>query len=61
MAMATRSILTSINIRGEKQTKAFVAALEEAKNKKGKVVVLGRQLREVGVDEMEGFIRDIKK
>lgn len=61
MAMATRSILTSVNIKGGKQTKDFITALEEAKNKKGKVVVLSRKLREVGAEQLDDFISAIKK
>ncbi len=61
MAMATRSILTSVNIRGGKQTKDFITVLEEAKNKKGKVVVLSRKLREVGAEQLDDFISAIKK
>ncbi len=61
MNMATRSILTSVNIRGDKQTKAFITALEEAKNKKGKDVVLSRKLREIKEEQMEDFINAIKK
>ena len=61
MAMATRSILTSVNIRGEKRTKEFIAALEQAKKKKGKVVVLSRTLREVGAEQIDDFISAIKK
>lgn len=50
--MATRSMMTSVNIRGRKQAQKFVCALEKAKASRGKTVELKRTLKAVSDDEL---------
>ena len=58
--MATRSIMASVNIRGQKQAKEFVGALEKAKASRGKSVELKRELKVVSDDELRKISSMIK-
>ncbi len=59
--MAAGSILTSVTIKGGKPAKAFIRALEKAEKRKGKPVVLSREMREVGAEEIDEFLSALKK
>ncbi len=51
--MATRSIMTSVNIKGRSQVKEFVNALERAEGYKGKPVKFSRQVKTVSDEELK--------
>lgn len=53
--MATKSILKNINIKGRKQTKQFVDALEHAQQHKGKEVTMTRTVNEIKGDKVKAF------
>lgn len=58
--MATRSMMTSVNIKGQKQVKNFVAALEKAEISHGKAVELKRDLKPVSDAELRKISSLIK-
>lgn len=58
--MATRSITSSVNIKGRRQVQAFVNALEKAEAKQGKTVELKRELRTVDMGELRKIYPLIK-
>lgn len=58
--MATRSIMTSVNIRGQRQVQTFVGALEKAKASRGKTVELRRDLKIVSDEELRKISSLIK-
>ena len=58
--MATRSIMTSVNIRGQRQVQKFVGALEKAKATRGKQVELSRELKVVSDEELRKISSFIK-
>lgn len=51
--MATSSILKNVNIRGKKQIKDFVNALEKAEKFKGEEVHYGRTFEVVKEDDVK--------
>ncbi len=51
--MATRSIMTSVNIKGRSQVKEFVNALERAETYKGKTVKFSRPVKSVSDEELK--------
>lgn len=59
--MATESILKSVTIKGGKPAKAFIRALEAVEKRKGKPVVLSRELREAGAGQLDEFLAALKK
>ena len=58
--MATRSIMSSVNIKGRKQVKQFVDALEQAEQYRGKVVEMKRTVKAVQEDELKKIASLIK-
>ena len=50
--MATRSIMASVNIKGQRRVKEFVNALERAEMYKGKPVEMKRTVKAVSDDEL---------
>ena len=58
--MATRSMMTSVNIKGQKQVKNFVVALEKAETSQGKPVELKRDLKPVSDTELRKISSLIK-
>lgn len=56
--MATKSILKNVNIKGRKQTKQFVAALEHAQEHKGKAVAMTRMINEIKGDKVKAFFSE---
>jgi hypothetical protein len=60
LEMATRSMMTSVNIKGQKQVKNFVVALEKAETSQGKPVELKRDLKPVSDVELRKISSLIK-
>lgn len=56
--MATKSILKNINIKGRKQTKQFLDALECAQSHKGKAVTMTRAVNEIKGDKVKVFLTE---
>lgn len=54
--MATKSILKNIDIRDKALGKSLVVALENAKGKKSKKVVLSKACREVQGEEIKKIL-----
>lgn len=60
--MATRTILTNVNIKGKKNVRQFVQALERAENlKSSHDVVMSRIVRMPKGDELDAVLQQIKK
>lgn len=60
--MATRTILTNVNIKGKKDVRQFVQALERAENlKSSHDVVMSRIVRMPKGDELDVVLQQIKK
>lgn len=53
--MATKSIIKNVNIKGRKQVKAMVDALEHAQHHKGKTVIMTRTVNEVRQNKVTEF------
>lgn len=53
--MATKSISKNINVKGRKQVKKLVDALEHANQHRGKTVNMSRTVTEVKEDEVNEF------
>lgn len=49
--MATKSFLKNVSIRGERQSKEFIRALEKSKSKKSKEVTLSRPVSDMTKEE----------
>lgn len=60
MDMATRSIMSSVNIKGRNQVKAFVRALEDAKTVDNKRIPMQRSVKIVTDDELKKIASLIK-
>lgn len=58
--MSTQSILSSVHIKGDKQTRQFVNALEIAKTAKEKTVDLKSPLKTVRDEELWKTVSHIK-
>ena len=56
--MATKSIYKNINIKDKKPGRALVTALENAKEFKGKEVVLTKKCQKIKKDQLKEFFGD---
>ncbi len=56
--MATKSILKNVNIKGRRQVKRLVEALEHAQQHKGKHVSMSRAVTEIKADKVNDFLSD---
>lgn len=56
--MAFNSILRNININDKTSKKAFIEALENAKRKKSKEVIMSKTVKHLGKPEIEKLFND---
>lgn len=58
--MATKSILKEVRFKDKHLCRGFADALEHAKGKSSKPVVISRTVTTVKKDEMNQFFKDVK-
>ena len=57
--MATKSFLKNVNIKGKKNVRCLVDALEKSEKFQSEPVVMSRPVRELRGDELHGFLEKL--